>query len=138
METRGQSSGQQEPIEGDALRPKVCSDTSDGHHTFKELYEHRFALFVALMKSHREIAWCSQKHSDGSMFDGWFIAGMDLPTGAVTYHLPLEWFSELDDIAILENAPEWDGYTPQDVVTRLVAWEPCGGSLVEVKNESSN
>lgn len=102
----------------------VGNDISDGYHTFDELYEHRIALFVALMKSHRDISWCSKLHADGSEFDGWFIAGMDLPTGTVTYHLPNEWFSELDDIAILDHAPEWDGHTSADVVKRLSTWEP--------------
>lgn len=106
----------------------VGNDISDGFHTFDELYEHRIALFVALMKSHRDIAWCSQAHADGSMFKGWFIAGMNLPTGTITYHLPIEWFSELDDIAILERAPEWDGHTPAEVVKRLAAWEPTSNA----------
>ena len=59
---------------------------SDGYHTFKELYDHRIALFLALVKSISEqeyhpanqICWKSKKHSDGTMFDGWFIAGIGL------------------------------------------------------------
>lgn len=102
----------------------VGNDISDGYHTFTELYDHRVALFIALIKSHRDISWCSRLHADGTMFDGWFIAGMDLPTGTITYHLPDEAFSELDDVAILERAPEWDGHTPDLVVKRLIAWEP--------------
>lgn len=100
----------------------VGNDISDGYHTFAELYEHRISLFVALMKSHRDISWAAKEHADGSGFEGWFIAGMDLPTGAITYHLPNEWWSELDDIPLLERAPVWDGHSSSDVVNRLRAW----------------
>src|SRR5262245_61267688 len=108
--------------------PDGAAEQSDGHHTLSELYEHRHALFIALMKSHRDLAWCSRAHSDGTMYEGWFIAGLDLPTGRISYRLPIDLFSELDDIAILEDAPVWDGYTPSDVVARLKQWEPSRGA----------
>jgi hypothetical protein len=48
---------------------------------------------------------------------------MNLPTGMITYHLPLDHFwSKLDDINELEYAPEWDGHTSDDVITRLFEW----------------
>jgi hypothetical protein len=100
--------------------------TQDEHHTMDELYEHRHALFCALMRSNWRISWYGLKHSDGTMYDGWFIAGMNLPTGTISYHMPISQLHHVENTWIkrLENAPEWDGYTPDDVVERLNWWRP--------------
>jgi hypothetical protein len=98
-------------------------NVSDGYHTFNELYAHRCVLFTALMKAHKDISWVSKLHSDGTMFDGWFVAGMNLSTGMVTYHLPIEPFwNRVSDLVELEFAPEWDGHTSVDVINRFVDW----------------
>lgn len=99
-------------------------EVSDGDHTFNELYDHRNHLFVALMRSHPQLSWRANNHSDGSNFGEWFIAGMHLPTGDISYHLP-RWMWEMLDGCGIETslrAPEWDGHTPADVVKRLAAW----------------
>ena len=101
-------------------------NVSDGYHTFNELYAHRCTLFAALAMCHKHIAWKSLLHSDGTMFDDWFIAGMDLPTGTITYHLPVEQFWEKLDIPEVEKAPEWDGHTSDDVIKRVIEWIACG------------
>lgn len=100
---------------------------SDGYHTFKELYEHRVVLFVALITAlmqqeyhpSNKICWKSKKHADGTMYDGWFIAGIGLEKwDTLTYHLPIsEWDNLYCDT--LENAPEWDGHTSKDVIRLL-------------------
>lgn len=96
---------------------------SDGYHTFDELYAHRCTLFAALMKFNNELSWKSELHFDGSQFEGWFIAGMNLPDGMVTYHLPMNPFwDKLNFIQTLDNAPEWDGHTSEDVIKRIVSW----------------
>lgn len=95
---------------------------SDGYHTFGELYEHRCLLFLALMRSYPHRSWRAMDHDDGSSFEGWFIAGMNLPTGTVTYHLPLKWWGSLDPIQKLDRAPKWDGHTSADVLERLEDW----------------
>ena len=92
---------------------------SDGYHTFDELYQHRCVLFACLMKSHPDLSWKSKKHSDGSEWEGWFIAGMRLPTGDVTYHLPADMWELLGGIDTLELGVAWDGHTSADVVARL-------------------
>lgn len=98
--------------------------TCDGYHTFDELYDHRIALFIALsntlQKYHdKQIVWKSKKHHDGTMFDGWFIAGIYTAKGKqISYHLPIKDWSKLE-CPEFENAPEWDGHTPSDVVERL-------------------
>lgn len=103
-----------------------AGNVSDGFHTFNELYQHRIALFIALMLTHPQLSWRSRKHADGSFYDDWFIAGMHLPTGDITYHLPNKDWDKLGGgkvaVATLETAPEFDSHTPADVVNRLEKW----------------
>ena len=89
-----------------------------------ETYEHVCILFVALMRSNPELSWRANNHDDGTMFEGWFIAGMHLPTGDISYHLPIELWTLLDGsgIATSNKGPKWDGHTAADVVKRLFAW----------------
>jgi hypothetical protein len=100
---------------------------SDGYHTFDELYDHRCLLFLAFQAMvHRDTlpysgAWKSRKHQDGSSFEGWFIAGLTLPQGSISYHIP-DKFWDLCKGAERETAPEWDGHTSQDVIERLRLW----------------
>ena len=98
---------------------------SDGYHTFSELYDHRITLFIALCNfiysemSPPKIAWKSKTHSDGTSWDGWFVAGIGTEKGEqITYHLPIDRWNELRVVAY-DKAPEWDGHTPQDVINRL-------------------
>lgn len=105
---------------------------SDGDHTMDELYEHRCALFVALLKIYdnyitpmntRVKCWKSSNHEDDTMFEGWFIAGMTIqqitgPPKYITYHLPIEYWNEIN-VMILPNAPKWDGHTSKDVLKTL-------------------
>ncbi len=104
--------------------PCPIGQVSDGYHTFDELYEHRCTLFLALMLSNPAISWYSDRHNDDSKWDGWFIAGMKLPTGMVTYHLPASmWTLAFETGAtLLDKAPEWDGHTAADVIKRLQEW----------------
>lgn len=107
---------------------------SDGYHTFDELYEHRCLLFVALIMSNPRISWRARCNSDGSKLDGWFIAGMDLPTGQIGYHLPERMWHCFDKIlgpinlsgtgrqGTFDRAPEWDGHTSEDVLKRIAEW----------------
>ena len=108
-------------------------DITDGYHTMKELYEHRHALFGALLRVYdRDItpfgattiqAWKSRAHADGTMYVGHFIAGLrrrhlDRTETQISYHLPLEWWDRIKCIE-LPYAPAYDGYTSQDVIDRL-------------------
>jgi len=97
------------------------SDTgqiSDGYHTFDELYQHRTFLFCALMNAYPAASWKSHFHADGTSYEGWFIAGMDLPQGQITYHCP-EHYWHLAKAQELPKAPPWDGHTSGDVLERL-------------------
>lgn len=104
--------------------PCKPGEVSDGYHTFDELYDHRCTLFLTLLSVNPEISWISTKHHDGTSWDGWFIAGMNLPNGNVTYHLPAAMWSLACETkaAVLDRAPEWDGHTSADVVKRLQQW----------------
>jgi hypothetical protein len=102
------------------------SDTghiSDGYHTFDELYDHRITLFVALARMFQKgefPVWRSKLHADGSSFDGWFVLGIFKEKGEqITYHLPLSRWGETDFAETLHHAPEWDGHSPSDVLSRL-------------------
>ena len=50
----------------DAPDAKIDGDTSDGYHTFSELYHHRAVLFSVIVKTFPERAWKSRKHHDGT------------------------------------------------------------------------
>ena len=104
--------------------PCEIGQVSDGYHTFDELYKHRCTLFLALIRSAPQLSWISSMHADGSSVEGWFIAGMSLPTGDVTYHLPNEMWALANKTGAkwMKYAPKWDGHTSADVVKRMQAW----------------
>lgn len=112
---------------------------SDGFHTFKELYETRLALTALLFNLKEEYLqnkygmgiisredydkfkpYKSKKHSDGELCfgGGWFITGFLTELGQVSFHYEMkDW--DLFNIKEVEQAPEWDGHTTQDVINRL-------------------
>lgn len=97
----------------------ITGDTSDGYHTFNELYEHRHILFLSVLTANIDRAWRSKLHDDGTMFDGWFVAGLKTVMGQATYHLPIRMWSLFDAIPELEKAPPFDGHTAEDTLKRL-------------------
>lgn len=110
--------------EAEAALQAGAGEVSDGFHTFSELYAHRHALFIALMRSHPDLSWRSGAHHDGSMMGGWFIAGMRLPSGDITYHLPVAIEGSAAAATERDRAPEWDGHTHLDVIERLFGFHP--------------
>ena len=100
-----------------------AGEISDGYHTFNELYDHRIALFIALVKSHPDLAWKAIVHEDGKGLPGWFIMGMVLPeVGQISYHLPMTYWNSVP-VKALERGIEWDGHMPKDVVDRLLKFD---------------
>jgi len=102
----------------------IDENTSDGYHTFKELYQYRLlynaALFNAWARDGMYDVHKSYKHSDGTVpFDGsWFIVVAELPTGQITNHYKnTDW--KLFQIPEKEVANTWDYHTPNDVGFRL-------------------
>lgn len=87
---------------------------SDGYHTFEELYYHRMILFATICNVYKEHAWKSWKHHDNTMYDNYFIVGVDTPEGQYSYHYHKdEW--DFFNVIERENAPEWDGHKPDDI-----------------------
>ena len=117
----------------------VSGDTSDGYHTFDELYHHRAVLFAVIVNSNLDISWKSKFHSDGTMFDNFFIAGIKTPEGDYSYHFDLsEWdLFQCNELAV---APEWDGHMPDDVGRLLslntVNWEKIMRKLLDVYDDA--
>lgn len=112
------------PDGGCLIEVEHTGNVSDGYHTFNELYLHRCTLFIALMKSYPQLSWRSKNHDDGSNFEGWFVAGMHLPVGDISYHLPIDLWNRLDDFSIetSDKAPKWDGHSSEDVIRRIDDW----------------
>lgn len=106
----------------ESLRDRLLAvgETSDGYHTFNELYHHRAVLFSVIVRDHRELAWKAMKHHDGTMYDGMFIVGIETPKGQVTYHYDLDPYWDTFDCEEREFAPEWDGHTPDEAIARIV------------------
>ena len=97
----------------------VTGDTSDGYHTFNELYHHRAVLFSVIVRMMPDKAWKSKLHHTGDMFDGMFIVGIDTPAGQATYHYDIDPYWEMFDCKELERAPFWDGHTPSQAIERI-------------------
>ena len=98
---------------------EVNGETSDGYHTFNELYHHRALLFSVVVAANSNRAWKSKSHHDGTMYDGMFIVGVDTPQGQATYHYDVEPYWDMFWCKELERAPEWDGHTPDDAIERI-------------------
>ena len=92
---------------------------SDGSHTFEELYYHRMVLFATICNQNKDKAWKSKKHDDETMFENYFIVGIDTPEGSYTYHYEMKYWG-MFKVKVCQNAPEWDGHTPADVI-RLIS-----------------
>lgn len=105
----------------EAEKLQESGQLSDGYHTFEELYAHRVRLFTCLMHAHRNRAWWSHWHDDGSKMDGWILAGIDTPVGPATYHLPVTEIPCLPEGIELEKGKPWDGHTSEHVLFRLLS-----------------
>lgn len=107
---------------------RITGETSDGYHTFNELYDHRITLFIALCRvvrsrvpyESRTPVWRSKLHSDGTAIEGWYVLGIGTKPGwQITYHLPLARWDETNFVSELDRAPAFDGHTSADVIRRL-------------------
>ncbi len=90
------------------------SDFMDEYHSFNDLYTQRMYLTALAFNSNPSISWKSKQHADGTMFEGYFIVGIDTPQGMYTYHYKLEHW-DLFKVKELPQSPEYDGHTSADV-----------------------
>lgn len=79
-------------------------ELSDGYHSFNELYYHRMILFSIICNQNKTISWKSKLHDDGTMFENYFIVGINTPDGQFTYHYHIDHWDKFDVIE-LETAP---------------------------------
>ena len=109
-----------------ARREEITGETSDGYHTFNELYEFRKLYNAALFnewakqkkyKVHKSLHHADEPH-EPIFGGGWFIVMAELPTGQISNHYEIEdW--DLFDIPETPVAQAWDGHTAKDVADRL-------------------
>lgn len=111
---------------------------SDGYHTFDELYEHRYKLFIALAKQYDKLptgkvrntdmtgkvmskVWRSKVHSDGiHSYEEYFLMGINYEKGEqISYHLPMRLWDTADFAETLDIAPPFDGHTSLNVLERI-------------------
>jgi hypothetical protein len=104
---------------------EITGETSDGYHTFNELYAYRKAYNALLFNE-----WAARglydvhkswRHSDGEpcFGGGWFIVVAQTPTGQISnYYQTDDW--SLFQVPERERGAEWDGHTPQIALERLL------------------
>ena len=113
----------------DLIEPQpIDGNTSDGYHTFDELYHHRAVLFSVIVENFATRAWKSKLHADGTMYEGMFIVGIETPDGQATYHYDVEPYWDMFRCKEIDRAPEWDGHTPDQAIERI-------GKLVDCKTD---
>lgn len=115
------------------IKPKITGSTSDGYHTFDELYYYRLLYNANLVNTiiYNNLTVCpsfrlpiyiykSYKHSDGELCfgGGWFVVVMETPFGQITNHYENKYYHMFNCPAV-DTAPLWDGHTPQQAAERL-------------------
>lgn len=104
----------------DLIEPEpINGETSDGYHTFNELYHHRALLFSVIVRNYPEMCWKSKKHHAGDMYEGMFIVGINTQDGQASYHYYIDPYWDMFECKELEFAPEWDGHTPDQAIDRI-------------------
>lgn len=101
----------------DLIEPQeITEDTSDGYHTFGQLYYQRMMLFAVLVKEHKEHSWKTRRHEDGEpcFGGGWFLVTIETPDGPYGYHYEDKYW-DLFDCDEIPKAKPWDGYDESDV-----------------------
>lgn len=99
-------------------------EISDGYHTFDELYKQRNNLWIALCRiAHNKglPVWRTIIHSDGTFSSrGWFVLVIDKERGEqMSYHMPMDMWTETDFAETLNRGYEYDGHTAEDVLNRI-------------------
>jgi hypothetical protein len=115
----------QRPAPLDEAAPPVSGQTSDGYHTFDELYEYRKAYHALLTnewaRQDRFDTHKSWRHSDGELCfgGGWFIVVAETSEGQISNHYKAEdW--DLFLVPERERGNVYDGHTPQVALARLL------------------
>ena len=91
---------------------KIDGNTSDGYHTFNELYNHRCLLWINYCLQDTKGCYLVENH-----FDGWFLLGKETTQGQISYHCPNKYIHLVTNIE--RRNPEFDGHTSNIVLVRL-------------------
>lgn len=123
------------------VEPVIDGNTSDGYHTFNELYAFRLAYNAALFNE-----WASAgkyqvhkatKHFDGDdcFGGGWFIVVAMLPEGQISNHYKMEHWDKFQVPAYDKALFEYDGHTGADTLKRLYALSPTSEATAPTEPE---
>jgi hypothetical protein len=105
-------------------------DCSDKYHSMHDLYKHRMALNIALFHAwyntsdyHEINVFKSKKHSDGTMFDGYFIvmAINNINKEQISYHYKLKHWDKFN-IPEIDICPFYDNHNSENTIERLISW----------------
>jgi len=92
----------------------ITEHTSDGYHTFKELYEHRNILFVNLcLADPKNSSWKRSSDPD------WILLFWESPEGQLSYHLKSSFLEFIWGVLPEVTDKIWDGHESKDVFRRL-------------------
>ncbi len=93
----------------------VSGETSDGYHTFNELYDHRVLLWINFVNTMPQKAYLLKEH-----FAGWFLLGLDTEAGQISYHCPNKYLNLVNNkVKEIKDDSNYDGHTSKDVIDRL-------------------
>ena len=113
-------------IKKELAKPEqVSGDTSDGYHTFNELYDFRKAYNAALFNewaaSSKYSVHKSKRHFDGEdcFGGGWFIVVAQLPDGQISNHYEMKDWDKFQLPETDKALFEYDNHTGADVLHRL-------------------
>lgn len=101
----------------------VGNDISDGYHTFDELYEHRFLLFLAFASLCYETSFMPSPYRVLEHYPGWDLYVAYVNEKQISYHVPVKYrplCTWIEDVPSEDHI--WDGHTSQDVIERLTKW----------------
>lgn len=107
-----------------ALAP-VTGKTSDGYHTFDELYAFRMLYNAALFNEWAqqglyEVHKSRRHHDEEECFGGgWFVVVAILPTGQISNHYKEEHWGLFNIPAVSKAMYPYDGHTAADTIERL-------------------
>lgn len=112
------------------VEPVIDGNTSDGHHTFNELYAFRLHFNAALFNEWAsrglyQVHKATRHHNGDPCFGGgWFIVVAMLPTGQISNHYKMEYWDQFSIPAHEKVLFPYDGHTGTDTLNRLAALSP--------------
>ena len=99
----------------------INNGTSDGVHTFGELYKQRAILLAVLVRAYPSISWKSKLDHAGNAKTNRFLVGFDTPDGQATFHVDLDKFWDTFDCVELERAKDFDGHNAVESINRILS-----------------